>query len=96
MSVRAHRIIEIKRAENPSFNLQDNNKLTQFINEKTNFIYSLNSYGSGMIEVPLTILEKALKTPKKFDIDEETAKQLQEDIEFAKANNDESVVYDCF
>ncbi len=96
MSVRAYRIIEIKRAENSSFNFRDNEKLTQFIDEKTNFIYSLNSYGSGMIEIPVKILEKALKTPKKLDIDEDTAKQLKEDIEFAKTSNNESVLYDCF
>jgi CRISPR/Cas system CSM-associated protein Csm4 (group 5 of RAMP superfamily) len=96
MSVRAYRIIEIKMAENPSFNFLDNEELLQFIDEKTDFIYNLSSYTSGMVEIPVKILERALKMPKKLDIDENTAKRLQEDIEFAKSNNEEYVLYDCF
>jgi hypothetical protein len=96
VSIRAYRIIEIKMAEIPSFNFRDNEELLKFIDEKTDFIYNLSSYASGMVEVPVKILERALKITKKLDIDENTAKRLQEDIEFAKSNNDESVVYDCF
>ncbi len=96
MSIRAHRIIEIKLADVPSFNLWHNTKLVQFLDEESDIFSFLNANGTGEIEISVKVLKKAAKMAKKLDIDSDTINSLQEDIDFAKSNRRDSVIYDCF
>ena len=57
---------------------------------------SLNSYGTGIVDVPVELLEKAVNSPKKFDLDEDTVSQIRLDIESAKSSKEEVVTYYCF
>ena len=96
MSIMAHRVIEIKLAEAPSFKLWDNSKLIQFFEERIDFSDSLNANGAGEIEISIKILKKAVKMSKGLEIDKDTMKKLQQDIDFAVSNNNDSVTYECF
>jgi hypothetical protein len=57
---------------------------------------SLNSYGTGIVDVPVELLEKAVDAPKKYDLDEDTISQIKSDIESAKSSKDQVVTYYCF
>jgi hypothetical protein len=46
--------------------------------------------------VPIELLEKAINSPKKFDLDADTVSQIKLDIESAKSNKEEVVTYYCF
>jgi hypothetical protein len=94
MTVWAHRIIEIKRAKNPSFNFRDNQKFIQFLDEDGEFFSNVNSNGSGMVEVPIKKVVKAIKESKKLGLDEETIKRLHKDISFAKNRKNKYILYD--
>ncbi len=96
MSTSAYRVIKIEYADTPSFNLSDNIKLLQFFEERIDFYESLNSKGSGMFEIPVNILKKAIKMSKELDIDEDSVKVIKQDIGIAKSNKNESILYDCF
>lgn len=96
MTVWAYRVIKIKRADSPSFNFRDNQKLVQFLDVDGGFFSSINASGSGMIEIPIKQLAKAIKVSEKLDLDEETVKRIQEDIDFAKSRKEKSVLYDWF
>ncbi len=97
MSIRAYRVIS-HILEDPSFNLYQNRELVNFIETESEagFYSYLNSYGSGEVDVPVNVLEKAVKTAKQLELDKATVKQLQQDIAFAKSNDEESVTYSCF
>jgi hypothetical protein len=96
MGIRAHRVIEIKLAEYSSFSLWDNSKIMEFLENKTDFVYKLNSEGTGEAEIPVNVLKKLIKMSIKLNIDEETRNRLQEDIDFADSNNNDYVLYECF
>ena len=97
MSVNAHRIknnnLDIERA---SFDIGHDEKLMEFLDQEIQFYMSLNSYGTGIVDVPLELLEKAVDAPKKYDLDEDTVSQIKSDIESAKSTKNEVVTYYCF
>lgn len=96
MSIRAHRVNEIKLAETPSFKLWDNSKLMRYLEEKIDFSNSLSTNGTGDVEISIKVLKKAVKMSKELDIDVETIKRLQQDIDFATSTKNDSVIYECF
>jgi hypothetical protein len=96
MSISAHRIIEIKYAESSSFNLDHNKKLFRFLDDDMEITDKLSTDGSGMVDIPVSKLERAVKIAKKLELDEDTVKQIQQDINFARTHHNESVLYDCF
>jgi hypothetical protein len=53
----------------------------------------LNFNASGVIEIPIKDLKRALKDE---DIREETKKAIKDDIKSAKEKNDDYVSYYCF
>jgi hypothetical protein len=97
VSINAHRIrnnnLDTERA---SFNVWHDEKFIDFLNEEIQFYMSLNSYGTGIVDVPVELLEKAVDAPKKYDLDEDTVSQIKSDVESAKSNKDEVVTYYCF
>lgn len=94
MSRRAYRVVQITLAD-ASFNLTYDQKLMNFLDAEAMFSYSLNEVG-GTVDVPIKVLQKAVRTASKLELSEDTVKRLKEDIAAAKANKDESVTYSCF
>jgi uncharacterized membrane protein len=80
----------------PSFDVWHDKKLMEFLNEEIQFYMSLNSYGTGIVDVPVELLEKAIGSATEFNLDEDTVSQIKLDIARAKSNKDEVVTYYCF
>jgi len=96
MSVRAYRIIEIKTEEKPSFNLWHDHNLRNFLDEDGELYSHLDSDGTGMAEVPVKILKRAVKMAVELNLDEKTVNQLKKDIAAAKSSKDECIAYFCY
>ncbi len=96
MSVRAYRFIEIKTEKKSSFNLFHDWKLKDFLDKEADFYGYLNSGGTGMAEIPVKILKRAVKRAVELGLDEKTVNQLKKDITAAKSNKDESIAYYCY
>ena len=97
MSINAYRITNNNlNVETASFNIWYDEKLIDLLNEEMQFYMSLNSYGTGIVDVPVELLEKAVGSPKKFKLDEDTVLQIKLDITSAKSKKDEVVTYYCF
>lgn len=96
MSVRAYRVIKIERAENPSFNLWHDDRIIDFLDEheERQVSYDLGESG-GQIEVSVSTIKKLLKQ-KEIQLDEYHIKAFKDDIAFAKSQNDDYILYDCF
>jgi Rod binding domain-containing protein len=96
MSVRAYRIIEIEIEENPSFNLWHDHNLRNFLDEDGQLYSHLASNGTGMTDVPVKKLRKAIKMAAELNLDEKTINQLKKDIAAAKSSKDECIAYFCY
>ena len=96
VSVRAYRVIEIKTEEKPSFNLWRDHNLGSFLDVEGELYSHLDSDGTGMAEVPVKILKKAVKMAVELNLDEKTVNQLKKDIAAAKSNKDEYIAYFCY
>lgn len=94
MSVRAHRIIEFK-LEASSFDLWHNEKFVQFLEEEVRLSSNLNSYGTGLLEVPVEILERAIRMADELGLNEDDVEGLQQDIVATKSSRNEFVSYYC-
>jgi hypothetical protein len=68
----------------------------KLLDQEIQFYMSLNSYGTGIVDVPVELLEKAVDAPKKYDLDEDTISQIKSDIAHAKSSKDQVVTYYCF
>lgn len=94
MGTWARRIIKVEMAD-ASFKFQDEQALVAFINGEVD-VYSRLHDGGGEIDVPLSVLRKAVRKADELNLSGETLKHLKEDIAFAKINKDDSVTYSCF
>lgn len=94
MSVRAHRVIEL-RLEASSFDLWYKEKFIQFLEEAVGVSSNLNSYGTGLLEIPLEVLERAVRMADELEIDEDDVGGLQQDILAAKSTRNDFVSYYC-
>ena len=95
MSLRAYRVIEVK-SETSSFNLWHDQKLVQFLDKEVWFSDNLNSHGTGLTEVPVRILERAVRMATKLNLGEETVRRLERDIAAVKSTGEKSVTYYCY
>ena len=68
----------------------------RLLDEEIQLYMSLNSYGTGIVDMPIELLEKAVNSPKKFNLDEDTISQIKSDIESAQSSKEEVVTYYCF
>ena len=59
-SIRAYRVIKIETAQGESFNLNHDDDLVGFINNRCDFIDGLNADGAGLFDVPLVVLKQAI------------------------------------
>ena len=97
MSVIAHRIIEIRiETEYHSFNLWHDRKLMGFFYTEADFFSQLTADGTGITEVPVEVLEKAVSKAVELELDEDTVANLKKDIAWANEHNEVSVQYDCY
>ena len=97
MSVSANRIIEIKVEESyNSFNLWHDRKLMDFLDTEADFFSRLSDDGTGISEVSIEVLEKAVSMSVELELDDDTVTNLKKDIAWAKANDQEFVQYDCY
>ena len=97
MSVSANRIIEIKVEESyNTFNLWHDSKLMDFLDTEADFFSRLSDDGTGISEVSVEVLEKAVSMSVELELDDDTVTNLKKDIAWAKANDQEFVQYDCY
>ena len=96
MSVRAYRFIEIKTEKESSFNLFHDWKLKDFLDKEADFYGYLNLGGTGIAEVPVKVLERALRMAAKLGLSETTVRRLEQDIAAVKSTGEKSVTYYCY
>ena len=94
MSINAYHVIDIKMGS-VSFNLFRDGSLADFLDNEIQ-LYGRIHDGTGMIDIPVKILKKALRQSKKLILSEKKMKRLKLDIESAKSSKDEVVTYYCF
>ena len=94
MSINAYPVIDIKLG-NVSFNLSRDRNLSDFLDIEMQFYGDIHE-GSGLINIPVKTLKKALRQSEKLNLDEKTILRLQSDIAAAKSSKDEVVTYYCF
>jgi hypothetical protein len=94
MSINAYPVIDIKMGK-VSFNLFRDGSLADFLDNEIQLCGRIHD-GTGMIDIPVKILKKALRQSEKLTLSEKTMKRLQSDIESAKSSKEEVVTYYCF
>ena len=95
MSINAYRIFPTK-SDTFTFDVGHDEKLIDFFNEKIQFYLSLNFYGTGIVDVPVELLKKAIELKKKLKLDKDTINRIQIDIDDARLHKDNVVSYNCF
>ena len=94
MSINAYPVVDFKLGK-VSFNLFRDRNLSDFLDTETE-LYAGIHYGSGLINIPVKVIKKALRQSEKLSLNGKTVKRLQSDIAFAKSSKDEVVTYYCF
>jgi len=94
MSIRAHRVEEIK-TNGDSFNLWHDEKITDWLERKTFFFNSLNGDCCGLTMVEVDDLKAMLSEIGK-EINEDTRRAIEEDVRFAEERGDWLVQYYCY
>jgi hypothetical protein len=94
MSINAYHVIDIKLGK-VSFNLSRDRNLADFLDSEMQLYGGIHE-GSGLIDIPVKILKKAMRKSVELNLDEDTVSQIKSDIAHAKSNKDEVVTYYCF
>ena len=94
MSIRAHRVEEIK-TNGSSFNLWHDEKIMDWLKRKTFFFNSLNGDCCGLTGVEDDDLKAMLSEIGK-EINEDTRRAIEEDVRFAEDQGDWLVQYYCY
>jgi hypothetical protein len=94
MSINAYHLTDGKMRD-VTFNLSRDINLSDFLDSEMQFYGDIHE-GSGIINIPVKTLKKALRQSKKLNLDEETILRLLSDISAAKSSKDEVVTYYCF
>jgi len=92
MSIRAYRVVQIVTAKPNSFNLYQDTKLVNFLDTEYGFYESMTE-GTGLTEVPVEALERAVA---EVEMDDEVKEALKKDIAVARAKGEEYVQYYCY
>jgi hypothetical protein len=95
MSIRCYRIDEIKYNKSETFNCWNDEVIWDKL-MKDGYLESLNMDGGGQFELSITYIQDEIINNKKLKINEEIKKAFKEDIEFAKKNKEEYVLYSCY
>jgi hypothetical protein len=94
MSIRAHRVIEIKTSGS-SFNLYHDEDVTDWLEMHTYFFHSLNEDSCGLTGVSVEELKDMLSEIGE-KLHEDVKKSIKEDIEFAESQGNGYVQYYCY
>jgi hypothetical protein len=94
MSIRAHRVEEIK-TNGGSFNLWHDEKVVDWLRQNTCFFEPLNLDWCGLTEVEVDDL-KTMLSEIGDEIDEDTKKAIMEDIRSAEDQDNSYVQYYCY
>ena len=94
MSINAYPVIDIKLGK-VSFNLYRDRNLADFLDSEIHLYGGIHD-GTGMIDIPVKILQKALRMSVKLNLDDDMISRIKSDIESAKSSKDEVVTYYCF
>ncbi|MDP2930912.1 MAG: hypothetical protein Q8O05_00235 [Chloroflexota bacterium] len=78
-----------------SFNLWHDHKLVDFLDAEAQFLSYLKD-GSGLADVPISLLKRALKRAEELGLNQDMVKAIQSDIKAAKEVGDEYVQYYCY
>jgi hypothetical protein len=97
MSVNARRIIEIKTEDSYiSFNLWKDKLLLEFLDSEGGFMSNLTEDGTGIAEVSVEMLEKAVECASELKLKAYTKANLNKDITWAKEHHQEFIQYYCY
>jgi hypothetical protein len=94
MSINAYHVIDIKLGK-VSFNLSRNRNLADFLDGEMQLYGGIHE-GSGLIDIPVKILKKAMRKSVELNLDEDTVSRINSDIAHAKSSKDQVVTYYCF
>ena len=94
MSINAYPVIDLELG-NVSFNLYRDRNLADYLDAEIE-LYGKIHDGSGLLDIPVKVLKKAMRRSEKLKLDNRTIDRLQSDIAAAKSGKDEVVTYYCF
>lgn len=92
MSVRAHRVRKIEY-NGESFNLSFDEDLVDFLDAEDRLFDQLNEDGCGFAEISVETLERALT---EVNLEPETKKAIEKDLNWAKENDQDWIRYYFF
>ena len=92
MSAKAYRVEAIK-CSGQSFDLSSDEDLVNFLNWEERLLGQLNESGSGLVEISVETLKKALT---EVNLRPETKKAVENDIDWAKRKNQDWIRYYFF
>jgi hypothetical protein len=94
MSIRAHRILTMEYAPEPTFNCSDETELMDFLLDHPDTSDRRDPH-SGVIEVGVDGLQAALDSTA-LKLEAGVRERLQGDLASSKFGGDEYIMYDCF
>jgi hypothetical protein len=94
LSINAYPVIDFELGK-VSFNLFRDRSLSDFLDNEIELYEGIHD-GSGLINIPVKVLKKALQQSGQLSLNVKTVKRLRSDIAFAKSSKDEVVTYYCF
>jgi len=94
LSINAYPVIDLELGK-VSFNLYRDRNLSDYLDAEVE-LYGKIHDGSGLVDIPVKVLKKAMRRSEKLKLDNRTIDRLQSDIAAAKSGNDEVVTYYCF
>jgi hypothetical protein len=94
LSINAYPVIDFELGK-VSFNLFRDRNLSDFLDTEAGLYDGIHD-GSGLVNIPVKVLTKALRQSGKLKLNQKTVKRLQSDITSARSANNEVVTYYCF
>lgn len=91
MSVRAYRIITHEVAEEPSFNLSNDEDLMNFFKSQKD---GFDDYYNGVLQITVGVIKKAIANKDLWEVEDYRPKQLLEDCE--DYSDDTIISYECY
>ncbi len=94
MSINAYPVVDFELGK-VTFNLFRDRGLSDFLDNEIELYDGIHD-GSGLVNIPVKVLKKALRQSGKLSLTQKTVKKLQSDIAVARSAKDEVVTYYCF
>jgi hypothetical protein len=94
LSINAYPVIDLELGK-VSFNLYSDRDLSDYLDAEV-ALYGKIHDGSGLVNIPVKVLNKAMRRSVKLKLESKTIERLRSDIQYAKFGKDEVVTYYCF